>query len=260
MKPLKVSIITAAYNSDKYIKQTLKSVRDQDYDDIEHVLVDGGSKDNTNDIIQSFSHVTNYISEPDKGIYDALNKGVNRATGDVIGFVHSDDYLHNEKVISQVAEYFAKNPSVTGVYADIVFINDDKNIVRYYSSKQWKFNHFKLGKMPAHPSFFARKEVYESYLFDTQYKIAADFDQMLRTFKDPEFKFDYLPIITTSMRLGGASTGGIKSNIRINKEILNICKVNGIRTNYLRIYSKYPSRILEFVKGRLGFNQASSIN
>ena len=124
--PLNVSIITAAYNSDQYIKQTLESVRDQDYDNIEHVLVDGGSKDDTNDIIKSFSHVTNYVSEPDKGIYDALNKGINRATGDVIGFVHSDDYLHDETIITQVAKHLIDNPDVTGVYGDIQFVDDRK--------------------------------------------------------------------------------------------------------------------------------------
>jgi len=215
------------------------------------VLVDGGSKDNTNSIIKSFPHVTNYISEPDKGIYDALNKGINRATGDIIGFVHSDDFMHDNEVLSKVADYFDQNPKVTGVYGDIVFINDDKKVIRHYSSKQWKFNHFKLGKMPAHPSFYARREVYEAYLFDTQYKIAADFDQMLRTFKDPEFKFDYVPLVTTTMRLGGASTDGLKSNLKINREILHICKVNGINTNYLKIYSKYPSRIWEIVRGRM---------
>jgi len=248
---MKISIITAAYNSDKYIKQTLESVRDQDYNNIEHVLVDGGSTDRTNLIIQSFPHVTNYISEPDKGIYDALNKGVNRAAGDVIGFVHSDDYLYNDKVVTQIAKYLQDHPEVTGIYGDIQFVDDNKKILRHYSSKSWKFGHFSRGKMPAHPSFFARKEVYETYLFDTQYRIAADFDQMLRAFKDPEFKFEYLPIITTSMRMGGASTDGFKSNLRINREILNICKVNGISTNLIKIYSKYPSRFLEILRGRL---------
>lgn len=249
--PLKISIITAAYNSDRYIKQTLESVRNQEYDNIEHVLVDGGSTDDTNQIIQSFEHVSNYISEPDKGIYDALNKGINRATGDVIGFVHSDDYLHHDKVVSEIADYLQNHQEVTGIYGDIQFVDDNKKVLRHYSSKSWKFSHFSKGKMPAHPSFFARKEVYETYLFDTQYRIAADFDQMLRAFKDPEFKFEYLPIITTSMRMGGASTDGLKSNLRINKEILNICKVNGIRTNLFKIYSKYPSRVLEILKGRL---------
>lgn len=249
---VKFSLITAAYNSDKYIKQTLESVRDQTYEHIEHVLVDGGSNDETNAIIKSFPHVKNYISEPDKGIYDALNKGVERATGDVIGFVHSDDYLHDNTIVSQIANYLVENTQVTGVYGDIIFVDDNKKKLRHYSSKSWRFKQFQFGKMPAHPSFFVRKEVYESYLFDTQYKIAADFDLLLRAFKDPEFKFDYLPIITTSMRMGGASTDGISSNLRINKEILDICKVNGIKTNYAKIYSKYPSRIWEFVKGRLG--------
>ena len=250
MSKLKFSIITASYNSDKYIKQTLESVRDQDYDNIEHVLVDGGSTDKTNTIIKSFPHVENYISEPDKGIYDALNKGVNRATGDVIGFVHSDDYLKDSTIISKIAT-FLDTHKATGVYGDIVFVDDDQKVLRHYSSKKWRFNQFKVGKMPAHPSFFARKEVYESYLFDTQYKIAADFDQMLRAFKDPEFNFEYMAIVTTCMRLGGASTDGLKSNLRINREILNICKVNGIRTNLIKIYSKYPSRFLEILRGRL---------
>ncbi len=246
MPPLKISIITAAYNSEKYIKHTLESVRDQTYADIEHVLVDGGSTDETNAIIKSYPLVKNYISEPDQGIYDALNKGINRATGDIIGFVHSDDYLHDTSILRCVAEYLENNPNVTGIYADIVFVDNSKKVLRHYSSRSWRFSKFQYGKMPAHPSFFARKEVYESYLFDTQYKIAADFDHMLRAFKDPEFLFHYLPIITTSMRMGGASTDGLKSNLRINKEILQICKANGLPTNYLKIYSKYPSRLLEF--------------
>lgn len=243
---MKISIITAAFNSDKYIRETLESVRDQDYSDIEHVLVDGGSSDRTNEIIKSFPHVTNHVSEPDKGIYDALNKGVNRATGDVIGFVHSDDYLRDKNTISEIAKYLKSNPDCTGVYGDIVFVNDNKKVIRYYSSKSWRFKKFKFGQMPAHPSFFAKREVYESYLFDTRYKIAADFDQMLRAFKDPEYHFDYSPQITTCMRMGGASTDGLKSNIRINKEILKSCQENGIKTNLVNIYSKYLKKIFEF--------------
>lgn len=250
---MKISLITASYNSEKYIGETLQSVADQTYDNIEHVLIDGKSKDRSCEIIQSFAHVAKFVSEPDQGIYDALNKGTNYATGDVIGFVHSDDYLHSNTVIEEIANYFQKHPEISAVYGDIVFVNDDKKILRYYSSKDWTIEKMKIGKMPAHPSFFARTEVYEEYQFDLRYRIAADFDHILRVAKDPEFQIHYIPLITTSMRMGGASTDGIKSNLRINKEILQICSANGLKTNYLKIYSKYPSRILEFVHGRLGF-------
>ena len=250
---MKISIITASYNSEKYIGETLQSVADQTYTDIEHVLIDGDSKDSTCDIIRSFSHVAKFILEPDKGIYVALNKGTNFATGDVIGFVHSGDYLHSNTVIEEIANYFQQHPEISAIYGDIVFVNDDKKILRYYSSKDWNIAKMKIGKMPAHPSFFARKEVYEEYQFDISYRIASDFDHILRVAKDPGFQMHYIPLITTSMRMGGASTDGIKSNLRINKEILEICKANGLKTNYLRIYSKYPSRVWEFVKGRLGF-------
>lgn len=245
---MKISIITACYNSEKNLRQALESVRDQTYGNIEHVLVDGGSKDDTVNIIKSFPHITNWVSEPDKGIYDALNKGVEMATGDVIGFVHSDDYLHNKDVIATIADYLSNNKSVAAVYGDIVFVNDKDDNIRYYSSKDWSLKKMKIGKMPAHPSFYARKEVYDRYKFNLGYRIASDFDHILRVAMDPEFEMAYLPLITTSMRLGGASTDGIKSNIRINKEILEICKDNGLKTNYLKIYSKYPSRLMEFIR------------
>ncbi|MBO6516850.1 MAG: glycosyltransferase [Bacteroidia bacterium] len=245
---MKVSLVTACYNSEKDLEQTLKSVADQTYNNIEHVLVDGGSTDSTLDIIKRFDHVTNWVSEPDKGIYDALNKGVQMATGDVIGFVHSDDYLLDNTIIASVVEQLTAKPQVSAIYGDIIFVNDEGKTIRYYSSKSWSFKKMAVGKMPAHPSFFARKEVYDRYLFNLNYKIAADFDHILRVSKDPEFSLEYIPLVTTAMRMGGASTDGIKSNIRINKEILAICKSNGVKSNYLKIYSKYPSRLLEFLK------------
>jgi len=244
---LKISLVTACYNSQKDLTQTLQSVADQTYSNIEHVLIDGGSTDSTVDIIKGFGHVKNWISEPDKGIYDALNKGVAKATGDVIGFIHSDDYLMSSTVISKIAHCFKQNPEIAGIYGDIVFVNDQGKTIRYYSSKDWSLKKMAIGKMPAHPSFFARKEVYAKYQFNLKYRIAADFDHILRVAQDPDFELKYTPLTTTAMRLGGASTDGIKSNIKINKEILNICKANGIRSNYLKIYSKYPSRLLEFI-------------
>lgn len=247
---MKISLITACFNSDKHLEQTLQSVADQTYGDIEHILVDGGSTDKTVDIIKSFPHVANWVSEKDKGIYDALNKGISMATGDVIGFIHSDDYLLNSTVIEEIAQTFDDNPKASGVYGDIVFVNNDGKTIRYYSSKNWSIKKMAIGKMPAHPSFFARKRVYDVHPFNLNYRIAADFDQMLRVGLDESFPIVYAPITTTAMRMGGASTDGIKSNVRINKEILTICKANGIKTNYLKIYSKYPSRLLEFLVKR----------
>lgn len=247
---MKISVVTSCFNSAKHVGQTLQSVANQTYKDVEHVLVDGGSTDNTVEIIGQFPHVTNWISEPDKGIYDGLNKGVNRATGDVIGFVHSDDYLKSDDVLEQIANFFQSNPEVSAVYGDIVFVNEEEEVIRYYSSKNWSLKKMTIGKMPAHPSFYARKEVYDRYQFNLEYKIAADFDHILRVALDNEFKLAYLPLVTTAMRLGGASTDGIKSNLKINKEILAICKANGVKSNYLKIYSKYPSRIMEFLKKR----------
>ncbi len=247
---MKISVVTSCFNSSKHVRQTLQSVANQTYTDVEHVLIDGGSTDNTVDIIRQFPHVTNWVTEPDKGIYDGLNKGVKRATGDVIGFVHSDDYLRSDDVLEQIADFFIANPNVSAIYGDIVFVNEQEDVIRYYSSKNWSFKKMSVGKMPAHPSFYARKEVYDRYQFNLDYRIAADFDHILRVAQDEEFTLTYLPLVTTAMRLGGASTDGIKSNLRINKEILAICKANGVKSNYLKIYSKYPSRVFEFIRKR----------
>ncbi|MEZ4843441.1 MAG: glycosyltransferase family 2 protein [Bacteroidia bacterium] len=245
---MKISIITATYNSSKTIKDTLESVCKQTYPNIEHIVIDGNSKDGTQNIIKSYPHVAFFISEPDKGIYDALNKGYSKASGDVLGLLHSDDYFFDNEVVEKIADAFLKYPEIDAIYGDIVFVNDDQKIIRRYSSKNWKLEKMKIGKMPAHPSFFAKKEIYTKYPFNIKYKIAADYDQILRVALDKSFELKYVPITTTCMRLGGASTDGLKSNFLINKEILEICKSNNYPTNYLKIYSKYPSRILEFLR------------
>ena len=246
---MKISIITSTFNSAKTVADTLDSVRNQTHRDIEHILIDGGSNDNTNRIIEQYPHVSTHLSEKDNGIYDGLNKGLKLATGDFVGFLHSDDYFTSNSVIQELVEFLAANPKMDGAYGNIVFVEDKgEKIIRKYNSEKWRFNDFKKGKMPAHPSFYARKSVYEAYPFNLDYRIAADFDQMLRCFSDEDLRFDYHGITTTCMRLGGASTDGIKSNLKINSEILSICKANGLPTNLLRIYSKYPGRLIEFIR------------
>ena len=227
----------------------MESLISQVYQNIEFIIVDNASTDMTIDLVTSFKLKNNsikLISDPDKGIYDALNKGVSYASGDIIGFLHSDDVFKSNDVISLVASFFQEESSLDGVYGDIEFVNEDGKQVRYYSSAKFKEEHFALGKMPAHTSFFARKSIYNAFSFKLGYKIAADYDQMLRAFLSKQFKIEYRPLLTTSMLTGGASTKNIQSRITINQEILKSCKENGVKTNALKVYSKYLKKIFEF--------------
>jgi glycosyltransferase involved in cell wall biosynthesis len=245
---MKITIITACFNNEATINDTLQSVVDQSHQHIEHLIVDGGSTDRTLEIVRSYEHVSKVLSEPDKGIYDALNKGLSMATGDVIGFLHSDDYFESQDVLAKINQEFDKEESLDCVFGDIRFIKKDGSTLRYYSSARWTPNKFKFGLMPAHTSFFARKHVYEQDRFDLNYSIAGDFEHLIRVLHIRKRRYKYLPIVTTAMRPGGASTDGVKSNLTINKEILEACKFHGIRTNYALIYSKYFRKVFEFTR------------
>jgi len=242
---LKVSIITATYNSEKSIRRNLESVKNQTHADIEHIIIDGNSSDNTLSIVNEFPHVSKIISEKDKGIYDALNKGLDKAAGDVIGLLHSDDVFHDRLSIARVVSELVQESELSGVYGDIQFVNDEGQTTRHYSSKNWEFKDFSQGIMPAHPSFFAKKKVYENERFSLNYKIASDFEFLIRLFKNPADQFKYINFIITDMSSGGLSTRSWKSSLIINKEIRQICKLHGIKTSYSKIYSKYFKRILE---------------
>lgn len=245
---MKISIITACYNNEATIRDSLESVKNQDYTNIEHIIIDGGSSDNTVAIAQEYEHVAKIVSEKDKGIYDALNKGLKAATGDVIGFLHSDDFFADDSVISKIAQGFADNPESECVYGDIVFINEEGKVIRYYSSASWNPSKFRYGRMPAHTSFFAKREAYENEPFDLNFRIGGDFEQLIRILLVKKRPYTYLPLVTTHMRPGGASTDGFRSNLTINKEILEACRQHGIKTNYLLIYSKYFKKIFEFAR------------
>jgi glycosyltransferase involved in cell wall biosynthesis len=247
---LKVSIITVSYNSDETIRTAIESVLLQDYAEVEYIIVDGKSTDNTVDIIKEYStKIATWISEPDKGIYDAMNKAIQLATGDVVGILNSDDFYYDSTILSSVLEVF-KTQSVDAVFGDLIFV-DAKNpskVVRKYSSKAWTPKKFAYGFMPAHPTFFVKRSLYnEIGLFNTKYPIGSDYELLIRFLYTHKIKYHYLDKVMVTMRTGGASTKGLKSNLILNRDILNACRENGIKTNYLKIYSKYFFKIFELI-------------
>lgn len=245
-----VSVITVSYNSIKTISNAINSVLSQTYPDIEYIIVDGVSTDGTIDVVKSFGNrISKFISEPDSGIYDAMNKGIKLATGEIIGIMNSDDIFYDNQVVEKVVTSFREN-EIDAVYGDIQFVDPEKTsrIVRYYSSKHFNPDRFKFGIMPAHPSFYARRELFEKLgYFRTDYKIAADFELLLRFIYGNKIKCRYLEMPFVSMRTGGISNKSFRSNLTLNKEIKRACKQNGLRTSYLYIYSKYFIKIFEFL-------------
>jgi len=244
---MKISIITVCYNAADSIMDTLNSVREQNYHHIEHIIIDGASTDNTLDIIDECCP-TRWISEPDEGIYDAMNKGLAMASGDVIGFLNADDiYAHND-VLAHVAATFDKE-EIMACYADLVYVHDDLEIaVRYYRSHRFAPNKLANGWMPAHPTLFLHRDVFAKYGgFKTSYKIAADFELCARLFGKYSVVAKYVPEVWVKMRMGGVSTQGLKSNVIISKEIVRACRENGIETNLFKVCLKYPRKILELI-------------
>lgn len=245
----KVTIITVSYNSIRTISDTIKSVLSQTYPNIEYIVVDGGSTDGTTELIKSFGDkISKFKSEPDKGIYDALNKGILLATGDIVGIINSDDIFYNNYVIEKVAGTFMEN-QIDAVFGDVQFVNsiNISKIVRYYSSKYFNINKFRYGFMPAHPSFYVKRELFQTLgYYKTDYEIAADFELLVRFMYINKIQYMYLEMPFVSMRTGGVSNKSIRSNLLLNKEIARACRENGVHTNYLNIYSKYLCKIFEF--------------
>jgi glycosyltransferase involved in cell wall biosynthesis len=250
---LSVSIITTSFNSVTTINDTINSVLSQTYKNIEYIVVDGASKDGTIELIKSYGNrISKFISQPDNGIYEAINKGIKLATGDIIGILNSDDYFYDNFVIEKIVNSFYEN-NIEAVLGDVLFVNPKKKaLVRYYSSKKFKPNKFKYGFMPAHPSFYAKKELFEKIgLYKPDYKIAADYELLIRFLYISKIKFRYLNMPFVIMRTGGISNKALSSNIILNREILRACKENGIKTNYFLIYSKYFIKVFEFFRKRI---------
>ena len=250
---MKLSIITATYNSERTLRDTMESILSQTFQDFEYIIVDGASKDATLDIIREyeprFQGKMRYVSEPDKGIYDAMNTGFAMATGDVIGILNSDDFFTSEDVLQAVVDGFA-GEYVDAVYADIHFVGTDDltKCVRYYSSSVFRPWMMRFGMIPAHPSFYCRKAVYDQYgSFDTTYRIAADFEILLRLIFIHRIRTRYVKKDFVTMRLGGASTTGYGSWSLIMKEHLQIMKQHGVVTNRFLLSLRYIYKLFEFL-------------
>lgn len=248
---MKISIITVAYNAEATIEETIQSVAAQDYPDIEYLIIDGASKDRTLEICGKYKDsISKLVSEPDKGIYDAMNKGLALATGDFIGILNADDLYADPGVISAVVAKL-KETQVDSLYGDLVMVdpvNLDK-VVRYYSAKSFQLKRFEKGDMPPHPTFFVKRSAYESHgNFKTHYKICADYDLMLRFLYIQKISYTYLPMTMIRMRTGGVSSVGIKSTLMINREIKTSLSENGIPTSMLKIYSKYFTKIFQLIR------------
>ena len=248
---MKISIITVSFNSAATIKDTIESVLSQDYPYIEYIVVDGGSTDNTVDIVMEYGDdIDIFVSESDRGIYDAMNKGISLATGDVIGILNSDDFYENGGVVSTVVKAF--NTTGAGiVFGDLVFVdkNDVKRVRRYCSSKKFRSWKLRIGWMPPHPATFVRASVYgEAGLYDIAYRIAADYEMFVRLLLVHNISFHRVPQVLVRMRMGGVSTKGIKSSWLLNREIVRACRANNIYTSLFIVLGKIPFKLLEFFR------------
>ncbi len=241
---MKVSIITACYNAESTIERSLNSVHNQNYSNIEHIVIDGASDDKTLEILTKYQNsISNLVSTSDNGIYDALNKGIKLATGDIIGFLHADDLFASEQTISQIVALFSEKQT-DSVYGDLEYISNIGKVVRYWKSSEFTLPKLKKGWMPPHPTFFVRAMVYQKYgLFNTNFKIAADYDFMLRVLGKYEISTAYLPLVITKMQLGGASNKNIRNILIKMKEdfiALRKNKIGGIPTLLRKNISKIP--------------------
>ena len=249
---MKVSIITITYNSAQTVEETIKTVVMQDYPEIEYLIIDGKSKDRTLEIVKKYNdQITKVVSEKDNGLYDALNKGISHATGDVIGMLHSDDLYTNEKVISKVMQKFKDDASIEGVYADLVFVSrkDINKPMRVWQSGEYTPGSFLKGWMPPHPTFFVRKEVYEKYGgFNTSLKLSADYELMLRFIHKHEIKIAYLKESIVKMRMGGVSNVSIFVKIKANLEDKLAWRLNGIKPGIATTLLKPLKKISQYFK------------
>lgn len=246
---LKVSIITVVRNREDSIQSTIQSVLSQDYTNIEYLVIDGNSTDGTVDIINEFSgKIDFFLSENDNSIYEALNKGIKHAKGDIIGVLHADDIFSNNSVISKVVDSFYSDLSTGLIYGDADYVNSNNKIVRHYSSKFFKPFMFYFGFQPAHTASFLRKTCFETVgIYREDLKIAGDFELLLRVLLINKLKYKYLPLTIVNMRIGGISSSGMRSVLRLNQEIVFSLKSNKLFASILLVYSKYIFKIWSFL-------------
>jgi len=247
----KISVITTTYNSASTIEDTIKSVIEQDYPAIEYIIVDGLSTDNTLEIVNKYKNkLSKIISEKDTGIYDALNKGINEATGDIIALLHSDDFFIDKNVISKVVKAFEEN-NTDSVYGNLYYVNKDNTtkIVRKWVSGNYKHGMFVNGWMPPHPAFFVKKICYEKHgVFNLNFKSAADYELMLRFLHKHKISTSYINEYLVKMRVGGKSNASVKNRIKANQEDRAAWSVNGLNPMFYTLMLKPLRKIIQFIR------------
>jgi glycosyltransferase len=227
---LKISIITVAYNSAETITDTLRSIAAQDYADIEHIVIDGASKDDTLNLVRTHgTRVARLISEPDRGIYDAMNKGLAAASGDFVGFLNADDMLASTQTVADIARALAETDA-DAIFGDLVYVRQDRpdQVVRYWHSGEFQPRRLRYGWMPPHPTLYVRRaRLLALGGFDIRLRIAADYDLMLRLFRQSDFRVSYLPKLLVRMRTGGASNRSVSALWRKSREDLGALRRSG---------------------------------
>jgi glycosyltransferase involved in cell wall biosynthesis len=248
---MRIAVITVVRNRADTIAETLGSVAEQSHRDLEHIVIDGASTDGTLEIVaRQAGPSVRIVSEPDHGIYDAMNKGVRLSTGQVIGFLNADDVYAHPRVLADVAGLMQRE-GLDAVLGDAEFFRADRPArpVRRYNSARFSPARIAWGWMPAHPAMFVRREVFERVgPFRTDYRIAGDFEFIARAFWPGKLRYRHLPEVLVRMRTGGVSTGGLRNTILLNREVLRACRENGIPTNLVKILSKYPAKFAEFLR------------
>ena len=248
---MKVSIITVVLNNVQHIEKCINSVLNQTYGNIEYIIIDGGSTDGTIDLIKKYEkQISRWVSEPDRGIYDAMNKGIIKSSGDIIGVLNSDDMFADEKVIGQVVDCFLDTYTDT-CYGDLAYVdrNDINKIIRYWKSNSYYKNNFKKGWMPPHPAFFVRSSVYERFgLFNLYFPLAADYELMLRFLYKNDVSTTYIPKCLVTMRTGGLCKPGPLNTFNNMIENYRAWKVNGLSTNPLTFLMKPLFKTIQYMK------------
>jgi glycosyltransferase involved in cell wall biosynthesis len=246
---MKVSIITATYNSESTIADTISSVVNQTYPDIEHIIVDGASTDGTLGIAGSLGHNGPIISERDNGIYDAMNKGIKMATGDVVGILNSDDFYSHDHAIEHVVHSFKKN-NRDSVYGDLVYVdaNDPSRVLRKWIAGKFQRRHFLKGWMPPHPTFFVKREIYDRLgTFNLDLKSSADYELILRFLFVNKISVEYLPGILVHMRAGGYSNRSWLNRLAAHKEDYHAWRLNGLSPKWYTLMMKPTRKIQQFI-------------
>jgi glycosyltransferase involved in cell wall biosynthesis len=247
---MKISIVTVSFNAADTIADTIASVQAQDYPDIEHLIVDGASTDGTQAIVERMIDAhTVFSSEPDKGLYDAMNKGIARATGDVIGILNADDYFAAADVLSRIARLFEERPDLDAALGDVSFLAGDLGLSRRYNSGHFRPDRIGWGWMPAHPGMYLSRAAYDRVgPYDTSFRIASDFDFVVRAFAKTGLTYQHVPEVLVLMRPGGVSTNGLKAKMTINREMLRSCRLHGVHSSWPMILSKYIFKSLEYLR------------